>query len=345
MPETAASDPFYWEHYAAILPIMICGVCLNASVVASTLRRRSKLIVTRLDRILFLLLLVCLLWSMLSVVKFAAALATTDRVFLSWMALGSSLALMGAFAANVLLAMERLFVIACVHARDSQPYFVGYLLCMLIPVTTTVWVFATSVSECGSALVDRSHLTSECICTAILRRATTAHIVGIIAIYTATFRISTRKLRESFAALQTEQPSSKQELEDVRLRFERKILFNASLMATSLFLCYFPALAVSAAFALSPRLQYESIFGWIILGDVTSSLDVLVSPVLILYFGHQIRHAWLRSLPCFGKMRSGEGDEDEGLDLGPPMELQEPSETTSAGESSREFYVIRVYDS
>ncbi|KAJ3069378.1 hypothetical protein HDU98_007595 [Podochytrium sp. JEL0797] len=145
-PESPQWNPgFYYAYTSA--GFLLAGSLLNAVVLSAMVSKRKTLIVSRMDRIMVLLLLVVLVAGLLNAAHFLFRLIsfseTETRVFAC---LASSIVL-AIYFTNLALAMDRSDSIQSPELGvklTRQPFRIMWML-FLAASAVFVWAFATSV--------------------------------------------------------------------------------------------------------------------------------------------------------------------------------------------------------
>ncbi|KAI9333021.1 hypothetical protein BDR26DRAFT_621200 [Obelidium mucronatum] len=101
-------------------------------------------------------------------------------------------------------------------------------------------------------------------------------------IYVGTYLVSKRKIRASLA----NKRSSKFDVDVIRVKLERKILFSCIAMGGSIFVCYMPISIVMLGALYEPAGDFTAA---LVFGNLMVALDVLISPALVLVFMPALR--------------------------------------------------------
>ncbi|KAJ3070120.1 hypothetical protein HDU98_006838 [Podochytrium sp. JEL0797] len=212
--------------YYATLPIYVLGGLTNLAVLATILKNKN-LLVFRLDKIIFSLLFICLVWSISAATRYILYLfsnfdysSTLNRV----LALETSVVVACIFGCNLLLAMERYFVVKQI-GEQSNKWYIGVITAIgtLCIVDTVVFITSPSRNSMTPDLWLQSIIWHACLVFLFI-----STITSIVVLYTRTFLDIRQKLRAN--------------LEQGRALFlaQAKVLKYCIAMGSSLAICYLP---------------------------------------------------------------------------------------------------------
>ncbi|KAJ3076412.1 hypothetical protein HDU98_003275 [Podochytrium sp. JEL0797] len=181
------------------------------------------------------------------------------------------------FALNHLLAMSRWTTINGISAKRQQLFDCIVLAQPFLASCISIWVFATSTSSQG---VTPDLALQGLVWSAIMGTSFVTNISGIIIFYVKTYLVSMRKLKALVAGNQ-----AKKEL--LKFRVTRQLSINCAILSSSLIICWLPSLIEASLRAI---IGFERVPIWLdSLSSVASTLDVIATPLLILYFKRDLR--------------------------------------------------------
>ncbi|KAI8619605.1 hypothetical protein BC830DRAFT_736644 [Chytriomyces sp. MP71] len=303
VPRTPSTFDNFIAVYAVMLPIYIVGWPLNLSI-AITFARHPSLQQTKLDELMASLSMLCLFWCSQRVIL--------DLIFLAanpmWLNLMDSvitaLVLVAQFGLNLLLAMERMFVVRMWPDEKTSKYYWSVGTAMIGIGVSCLGCIPYVVFTLPTADLDAT--TWSLISVYILPIWFVLSGVAIISLYTSTFFYSRRRLKE---LINTADTSAQRR----RTRLERVIFLNCVLMAASLFLCYIPrAIFEFTWLGDSTSLDSNVSKGLQAIPDVSPSLEVLLTPALIFYFRRDVRRLVFKKQDTVQSSESGGSDGNEG---------------------------------
>ncbi|KAJ3011818.1 UNVERIFIED_CONTAM: hypothetical protein HDU68_001501 [Siphonaria sp. JEL0065] len=197
-------------------------------------------------------------------------------------AIASSCGIMFIFGVNLLLAMERFCKVIQMKDEVSEKYFNGVIVVIGVLCGLIIGIFSASFGEMGG---ERRIVGSWVV---VMYVATLVITVAILVLYGFTYYWSSRQVRECLGIAEGNRKEvSPQNI--LRVHIERRILVNSMVMASSLIWCYLPGIVIQ----LVP--SHDHTANQIIFYDVSEillSLDVLITPVLILYFRADLRKVY-----------------------------------------------------
>ncbi|TPX75155.1 hypothetical protein CcCBS67573_g03570 [Chytriomyces confervae] len=300
--------PIYIPNFVGVVPIFLVGAFFNGFIMATILLNRKKLLVSRLDQFMFLLIFVFFLWSVACFVEFFANLIGISVHGYIAEAIISSFSIVMIFCVNLLLALERYFLIMSTPEYLCERIITGVIVLVGVLCGLILGIYVrTAIDMDHAELVESWSLT---MYGALLLIST-----AVVVVYVRTYFRSSRLVRESLglskkkglvARIRTNHKNkhgdsatgdnvSESEsggMDGVSVAIERRILFNSIIMASSLILCYLPGIILQVipnVLHLSPEV---AVF-WSNVSEVSLSLDVLITPALILYFRRDIREVLL----------------------------------------------------
>ncbi|ORY35206.1 hypothetical protein BCR33DRAFT_722550 [Rhizoclosmatium globosum] len=235
-----------------------------------------------------MLLFACLCWSIISCLRYFSWLGPAGDVshsiaLLTMEALIGTICLVAILGFNLMLAMERYFVMRQRSDNDTKVYFpvVGGLLGVYACII--VWVFSTA-SSTDSVLPDQELQARVWLWATAFYYITT--ILAIISLYTTTF-LHTRKVLRMYLEMH---PSSAQQLiqNQALFRIERKVLLYSVCFGLVVIVCYLPEILLNAVIIvglLDPNKQLDDIEVWKCVANVFVACDMVITPLLVMYVG------------------------------------------------------------
>ncbi|KAJ3258685.1 hypothetical protein HDU77_002170 [Chytriomyces hyalinus] len=265
-----------------IQPTFLIGLALNTSLVATFIYARRKLLTIRLDRIVFALLVVCIIWSGSNLRKYVQRLIRPEDPGSGYTGFVNTFSLILVFGINLLLAVERFFVFRNTDPRSSRPYFAIVIVIMLLQVIISLWMFISSSSDNG--VVPDKPLQS-LVWTITVTVSFTGQNLAITILYWRTYKSATQDLIKC----------ANDEVNTARLLVRRKVLIYCMLMASMLILLYLPTVIWHVIKSLSLEVKTNNTVVVLVDRIVTEvlALDVLVTPGLVLYFNTDARRELL----------------------------------------------------
>ncbi|KAJ3398660.1 hypothetical protein HDU80_008697 [Chytriomyces hyalinus] len=258
----------------ALLLIYGSGSLLNLSILTTYARHAPSLLKTRLDRITAALIAICFVWSLgRSTIEILIATnksTQSDRVAACF----TSIVMSFIFAFNFILAMERYFSIKDINGK---PFYKAVYISLALCVAALLGIFATSTAADG---IRPDSKPQAMIWDAIASIGFLGASTGMVALYIATYRFTTRMFDESprTVAYFVKQPPppvavtivatsdsnlsstraaprfelnrlpatsasrilDAEQLEHVRIKAEKQLLVNCIIMSAGLIICYAP---------------------------------------------------------------------------------------------------------
>ncbi|ORY40455.1 hypothetical protein BCR33DRAFT_719440 [Rhizoclosmatium globosum] len=266
-------------NYDVCLPIYAFGIIINGAIILAAAISWKRTIITRLDRLLIYLTIVFAVWCLLSTIRPLVELSNSNLFPENIVQFYTSMFLMLIFGINLLISMERYFTIAETSPEENKTsigaaIFTWLLLCISLVVDffyaprnvgpRVLYSWFTVVSPASMVAILFSIMTATC------------------GIYAATFFASTRKIRKSLA----NRWNGKFDVELIRAKLERKILWSCLIMSASLVICYLPIFMVTLV-ALNK--SNGDMTAALLFSNLMVCLDVIVSPALVLYFMPNLR--------------------------------------------------------
>ncbi|KAJ3286686.1 hypothetical protein HDU79_006302 [Rhizoclosmatium sp. JEL0117] len=286
-PSGITGSRLFLVRYALELPIYVVGCVLNVYVIYKFLRNnRKNYEASRMNRIITCLLVACLAWSVVSCIRYASWLgeAGNNLVLLTIEAFAGMVCLATILSFNVMLALERYFVMRQRTDKETQGYFTLVGLILGVYSFIMLGVYATSSSN-DSVLPDKELQAGIWIwSTAVYYTAT---IVAIIALYISTFFHTRNVLRMH---IQTYSTSAAEMLIRKRaiLEIERKVLFYSICFGFIVVICYLPEIlmnGVIVAGLVNPHTQTDLLEIWKCVANVFVACDTVVTPLLVVFVG------------------------------------------------------------
>ncbi|KAJ3072562.1 hypothetical protein HDU98_003390 [Podochytrium sp. JEL0797] len=284
--------PLEIVRYGVELPIYMIGIMVNVYTLVPFLagkKAKRRYPRTRMNRILTLLLGVCLFWCVVSIARYLSWLFEdgSNSVGNTIESLLSPLTVMTIFALNLMLAMERWFVIHNWNDADSKKFFYPIPIWLGIFGGIMVWVYSTSTSE-DSILPD--FLNQRLVWIAVVSVSFSICIVAIIVLYTSTYLYTHRILKTLAPQSHQVDPNQVDLMNRVRIRLENKVMLYSVCFATSLLVCYFPQIMLNVAFTcgwVDPMDDTRGSAGmtWSCVANIFLALDMVITPCLVLFLG------------------------------------------------------------
>ncbi|KAJ3259052.1 hypothetical protein HDU77_002000, partial [Chytriomyces hyalinus] len=299
--------PVYDPKFYGVVPVFALGIILNGAIGFILLRHRSKLILSRVDRLFALITATMLLWSLWCVSDIAVEWVLQRVPVALFLAeeITSCIMILLIFGVNLMLAMERYFIVSGAAKVDTDKYFLGVIVAISVIAWIIVWFNITSPPSPGL-----KNATNLKVAFRIIYGYCILSTFVLASLYIQAYRISTRKLRESLAAitllaqnatlkgisdnnnLSSSSNSSTSESmspELIRTRLEGKILGHCIVLASGLVVCYLPAMMLNLAPFIRPGLSSEGYRVWGAVAEMFLAADVAVTPLLVLFFKPEIR--------------------------------------------------------
>ncbi|KAI8827564.1 hypothetical protein BJ741DRAFT_629697 [Chytriomyces cf. hyalinus JEL632] len=174
-----------------LLLIYGSGSILNLSILTTYARHAPSLLKTRLDRITAALIAICFIWSLgRSTIEILIATnksTQSDRVAACF----TSIVMSFIFAFNFILAMERYFSIKDINGK---PFYKAVYVCLALCVAALLGIFATSTAADG---IRPDNKPQAMIWDVIASVGFLGASTGMVALYIATYRFTTRMFDES----------------------------------------------------------------------------------------------------------------------------------------------------
>ncbi|KAJ3076410.1 hypothetical protein HDU98_003273 [Podochytrium sp. JEL0797] len=181
------------------------------------------------------------------------------------------------FALNLLLAISRWTTINGISVKRQQLFDCIVLSQPILVSCISIWVFATSTSSQG---VTPDLALQGLVWSAIMGTTFVTNVSGIIFFYVKTYFAAMRKLKALVAGNQ-----AKEEL--LKFRVARQLSINCAILSSSLIICWLPSLVEASLRAI---IGFDRVPLWLdTLSSVASTLDVIVTPILILYLKRDLR--------------------------------------------------------
>ncbi|TPX75015.1 hypothetical protein CcCBS67573_g03737 [Chytriomyces confervae] len=294
----------------AILVIYSVALLLNGGVVATVLIfRRRSLLTTRLQRIVFFLILSCFAWSFVNVSASMLQLfcgygsgrisPTAYTGVTTTMAVGTHVFMLNCFNGGILLAYERYKRIAD-PSYDSRKPFIEWILLALALILASL--FATFFATCPfydglspSEDVEFRYWVWAMIAFCII------YISIVILLYSWAFLHVRRIMNELKAANlnRSDTDTNDSASAEANVRIDQSILKGCVGITVGFFVCYSPAMSYYC-------LLYAKLYGGEqgsfepsslaplhLLVYIAGSMDAIVTPSLILWFQRDMRRACL----------------------------------------------------
>ncbi|KAJ3241136.1 hypothetical protein HDU81_001923 [Chytriomyces hyalinus] len=302
-PETNALFPLI---YYAIIPIYLWSLILNGTLLTAIFRVPSKLLVTRMHKIIALLLSVLFCFGLFIVSMHLGALFYGSQAYWQVVACGTCCFVIMTLHFNLLLAFERYnFLLFDKATYDSNRSYVGWVMlsCVLF-VVGNMAVFITSPTQ---DLMSPSLPLQNSIWVALNPGCGIVTLMIVSYLYTCTFLHTSSTLRRDTKD------------SDISRRNERHVLWNCLLMSSTLYIAYLPA-TILWTVAKAVPLDDATWFWARVVADIFVSLDSIVTPLLICYFRADIRSVLYASfrrkqnLASDKSLAQVEEEEDDGFE-------------------------------
>ncbi|KAJ3072556.1 hypothetical protein HDU98_003384 [Podochytrium sp. JEL0797] len=299
--------PVYIPVFVWVLGPFCLGILINAFILFTMVRKRSTLLITRLDHIMTLLIFLFFSWSITCVVEWIVnSWDVSDWVFITQGTL-SCIFVVLIFATNLMLSLERHFIICERPDETTDKYFTAIIIITGLLSWLIIWVFATSPVNLPTA-PKALKITLRGIYAFII-----VTIVATVTLYINTYLKSSNilkkyngviaglveqetNLKHSLSRSQKSNKRGRDEANFMRLQLERKILINCMLMAATLVFCYTPALLLNLAPLIDPHMSADAYELWANVAEMFLSLDVVLTPLMVLRFRPDVCDAFgLRS--------------------------------------------------
>ncbi|KAJ3070117.1 hypothetical protein HDU98_006835 [Podochytrium sp. JEL0797] len=285
-------------------PTYCLGVLINGVFLAVMIRKRKTLLQTRIDLIYAFLMFVCFVWSVTEVLLFAVwgnsdELISGPETMNQIIATIQSLPVCLMISGNVQLALERYSILREVPWKSIRTTVYSYIAFAIAVTTTMLASFFTS--PCSNQIFpDHKPQLLAWVISASL-----GFLVGfasIIYFYASTYSFIKQKLATNLAD---------HHVDNLRMLLQRKVLRNSIIMTAGTLICYVPeSIAITM---LSMRLLNKNSVGGVVAISLCFemvSLDVIVTPALILYFSEPLKNSivlWRRE----GEDEGDGGDDEE----------------------------------
>ncbi|KAJ3079976.1 hypothetical protein HDU99_009614 [Rhizoclosmatium hyalinum] len=285
-PTRVTPQRLFIVRYALEVPIYVIGLFLNSYVAYMFLRNdRNRFRESRLNRIITYLVGACLLWSAVSCFRYFEWLVdggmstTLNTIY----ALLAPICLVSILGLNLMLAMERFFVMRQRSDIDTKVYFWVVGVAFGVYAGIILWVFATSSSD-DSVLPNNELQATVWIWSTAVYYITV--IVAIITLYISTF-LHTRKILRMYR--QTKPSSAKDVVQNQALfQIERKVLFYSVCFGLVVIVCYLPEILMNGCIIvriIDPHTQGDLIEVWKCVANVFVACDTVITPLLVLFVG------------------------------------------------------------
>ncbi|KAI8840477.1 hypothetical protein BJ741DRAFT_597437 [Chytriomyces cf. hyalinus JEL632] len=276
-----------------ILPTFLSGFIVNAVLVSTFIYARRKLLTTRLDRIVLALLVVCIIWSGSNSRKYLRRILWPDLPATRLSSFVNSVNLILVFGINLLLAVERFFVFRNTDHRPSSRLYFGIVIgTMVVQTGISGWLFLTSPSSNG-VFPDEPLQRSIWILTMTI--SFISQNLAIAILYRKTYICATQDLLNS----------GNDEMNKARLLVRHKVLVYCILMASTLVILYLPTVFSYLLWVTVPALLKNK--AAVVVVDRVAieilALDVLATPVLVIYFNAEAR----MEIMCILRLRRRDG--------------------------------------
>ncbi|KAJ3398823.1 hypothetical protein HDU80_008535 [Chytriomyces hyalinus] len=308
--ESSRADAFVYDAVIATRVFCYLGSSMSAAILATVSYAKCKRVIfSRLDGILVLLLAASLLWGV-STLIFHIVFGPHMHVFMdpdSWPNKASSLLLnvsfLLQFTTHLMLAMERLFIMRQIPEDASTVYFQRLLVAVSVPLLILIGVSLGFRSLEGTPLDSFPIKLWTVAMTTVYVGCTT----GIIVLYAQTYAASNTLLKAAIDAKlkptlengESDESADKKlnpfAMETVRLRVQRKILFTCIIMSSTLIISYAVYMTFMLWYAwgyLGSEVEHDPAVyaSFQMTGIVLLALDTVVTPLLVVSFSRSLRY-------------------------------------------------------
>ncbi|KAJ3227384.1 hypothetical protein HDU81_006745 [Chytriomyces hyalinus] len=281
-------DTVFRLNYGVCLPVFVLGALLNGWIAVAAVLDRTRTIRSRLDKVLWVLTCIFCLWCFASVVRAGLELPSVGvHIPINVLQAYTSLFIMLIFGANLVLAMERYFMISGEPDEQNRNHFIAALVALSLLTCSVVFsaIFFPSSNSPLKAAETELDTWFTIVSPPMMITIMYLLLIGTLGLYVSTYMTSTRRLRQSLRNRKQRRGRHGADLDTVRLRVERKILFSCVAMAGSLVLCYLPIIVVVMFRTFSGADNAGRDMTWpLLFSNFLLSLDGLLSPALVLHF-------------------------------------------------------------
>ncbi|KAI8828302.1 hypothetical protein BJ741DRAFT_626951 [Chytriomyces cf. hyalinus JEL632] len=308
--ESSRADAFVDGAIVATRIFCLLGSSMSAAILATVSYAKCKRVIfSRLDGILVLLLAASLLWGTGTLI-FQTVFVSHLHVFMdpdSWSNKVSSLFLnvsfLLQFTTHLMLAMERLFIMRQIPEEASTVYFQRLLVAVSVPLLILIGISLGFRSLEGTPLDSFPIKLWTVAMTTVYVGCTT----GIIALYAQTYATSNTLLKAAIDAklkpiLENGESDESVDnklnpfaMETMRLRVQRKILFTCIIMSSTLMVSYAVYMMFMVWYAwgyLGSDVERDpAVYALFqMTGSVLLALDTVVTPLLVVSFSRSLRY-------------------------------------------------------
>ncbi|KAI8607505.1 hypothetical protein BC830DRAFT_1175255 [Chytriomyces sp. MP71] len=290
--------PVYTPVFIGVLPVFALGILFNGVILLTFIANRNKLIAGRIDRLFVLMTFIFFLWSTYCITDYILEDRLPDFSLTLYQLEGvlSSIFVLLIYGTNLMLAAERYFVVCESPDERNEKYFTVLIVFIGVFSWIITWISATSLPDADF----KEPLQLKIVFRCLYAYCIVCTLASVTLYYTA-YSHSSRQLRESLAVIMVlVQDAELKGIKDtktdppqiVRMQLDRKILVQCMVMASGLVICYIPAILLNVVPTVFPRMTKDGYIVWAELAEMMLSLDVLVTPLLILYYKRDIMSCW-----------------------------------------------------
>ncbi|KAJ3204551.1 hypothetical protein HDU83_008344 [Entophlyctis luteolus] len=262
------------------------GAFLSAIVLYALLADNGRLLESRLERSILLLVGTCFGWSFLTAIRLIIALngfsPTETLVQVEGAIVYISLAWL--IGSHVVLALSRYFAFSEKSEHQTAKFFIPVFVYFGLVSVAVAVVYGVAPPELTSYLLEIPPGTANAAAynawVCIVSVTGLGSILGIVAVYYFTYKQVQKRLQQTAVSAPVGHA-------DFRVQLERTVFWKCVAMAATTFVCYLPALVV---LVYTTAANIDSVPDWI---DFVESefylIDCVLTPLLVLYFMQTIR--------------------------------------------------------
>ncbi|KAI8827557.1 hypothetical protein BJ741DRAFT_629663 [Chytriomyces cf. hyalinus JEL632] len=283
--------------YSIYITIFGVGILLNGWITAAAIYHREKLLKTRIDRQILFILVTCLVWSTGSITHgILHNLGQESVIRNNAYAICSSISVGLLVCGNLFLAVERFCMIFQKPSQFSTNLYSFIVFVLAVHVAIVSVIFTLSPSTDG--MMPQSREFQKIWAWDIAFAFVFANTL-IFWLYTSTYLYSTKVLRSNASFLEavkrsnsinTSNPTINNNSDLLCIETERKLLANSLIMSCVLSVCYVPIMVFVVATVFTSIRKEDSLFLRYV-GQFFAAIDVVCTPVLVLYFSRNFRLA------------------------------------------------------
>ncbi|KAJ3258426.1 hypothetical protein HDU77_002270 [Chytriomyces hyalinus] len=285
--------------YSIYIAIFGVGILLNGWITAAAIYHWQQLLKTRIDRQILFILITCLVWSTGSITHgILHNLGQESALRNNAYAICSSISVGLLVCGNLFLAVERFCMIHQKPSRFSTNLYSFIVFVLAVHVAIVSVVFTLSPSTDG--MMPQSREFQKIWAWDVAFAFVFANTL-IFWLYTSTYLYSTKVLRSNASFLEAVKRSNSINTSNptinnnnnsdlLCIETERKLLANSLIMSCVLSVCYVPIMVFVIATVFTSIRKEDSLFLRYV-GQFFAAIDVVCTPVLVLYFSRNFRLA------------------------------------------------------